>query len=293
MALDALPPFVTFLLPTPRFPYRKHSPSLSNGSTLNSSCHSTSSFPSPSTPNTTPISSATGSSLTVSPCESSSSCNLPCSSLETKKSPSSSSLTSIRLTRRYPSTLRCLKCSTDLAYTTQILSKGFTGRLGRAFLVAPPPQPPFVPSFPPKPRPKAELVNTRIEQPMSRELITGWHVVADVSCIVCATVVGWKYIEAREDSQRYKVGKVILERERVCVSGTWEDIETFEAQETDSKVGAIKEWAYQESDSNIQFDSEDEEERESLFSGVWDRDVVARRRSKKLAKKKNGKEKAV
>ncbi|POS86976.1 hypothetical protein EPUL_001546 [Erysiphe pulchra] len=291
MALETLPPFVTFLLPIPRLSRRKRPLSAAcSSSTSSFSCDSA--LSASSTSNTTPNSSTTGSSLTVSTFDNPSSCYSSSSSLQIRNSLSDPKSTPVRLTSRYPSTLRCLKCSTDFAYTSQILSKGFTGRLGRAFLVAPPPQPPFVPSFPPKPRPKAELVNTRIEQPMSRELITGWHVVADVSCVVCATVVGWKYIHTREESQQYKIGKVILERERVCVGGTWEDEETLDGQEAVNRVGTVEEWAYQESESAIQFDSGDEEECESLFSGVWDRDVVARRRGKKPSKKKNGKDKA-
>ncbi|RKF56543.1 putative yippee family protein [Erysiphe neolycopersici] len=289
MTQETLPPFVTFLIPVPRlFRHKRPHSTTCSSSTSSFSCDSTLSASSTSiiTPNT----SSTGSSLTESTFDSPSSRNSS-SSLQIRTSQSDPTSTPIHLTSRYPSTLRCLKCSTDFAYTSQILSKGFTGRLGRAFLVAPPPQPPFVPSFPPKPRPKAELVNTRIEQPMSRELMTGWHVVADVSCLVCATVVGWKYIYTREESQQYKIGKIILERERVCVSGTWEDEETLEGQEAVDRAGMMEEWAYQESESAIEFDSGDEEECESLFLGVWDRDVVARRRSKKN-KKKNGKDKA-
>src|SRR2546421_12676417 len=35
----------------------------------------------------------------------------------------------------HKSHLKCCKCSTDLCLTSQIISKGFTGRHGRAYLV--------------------------------------------------------------------------------------------------------------------------------------------------------------
>ena len=35
---------------------------------------------------------------------------------------------------------------------------------------------------------------------------------ADIYCNACDTRVGWKYVEAYEDSQKYKEGKFILEK---------------------------------------------------------------------------------
>ncbi|CRK35816.1 hypothetical protein BN1708_016471, partial [Verticillium longisporum] len=37
-------------------------------------------------------------------------------------------------------------------------------------------------------------------------LVTGWHVVADITCAVCHAKLGWKYVDAREEAQKYKVG---------------------------------------------------------------------------------------
>jgi hypothetical protein len=42
-------------------------------------------------------------------------------------------------------------------------------------------------------------------------LMTGLHVVVDLYCNVCGCPVGWKYQDAHEDSQKYKIGKFILE----------------------------------------------------------------------------------
>ncbi|KAF2267438.1 yippee-like protein, partial [Lojkania enalia] len=87
----------------------------------------------------------------------------------------------------------CHKCLTDLIPTTSIISKGFTGRHGRAYL----------------------LPNTYAHKPVPRQLVTGAHTVSDISCRNCGSVLGWKYVDAEEESQRYKVGKFILETKRV------------------------------------------------------------------------------
>ena len=45
-----------------------------------------------------------------------------------------------------------------------------------------------------------------------RQMLTGRHIVRDVSCKNCNVKLGWVYEYATEDNQRYKEGKVILER---------------------------------------------------------------------------------
>ncbi len=46
----------------------------------------------------------------------------------------------------------------------------------------------------------------------NRLLLTGLHVVADIYCNACDTRLGWKYVEAFEETQKYKEGKYILEK---------------------------------------------------------------------------------
>jgi hypothetical protein len=181
-----------------------------------------------------------------------------------------------------PNTLKCLTCSTDIAFAEQIVSKGFTGRHGRAYLVAPPPKAPF--SILKKEKEKAvELVNTRVGRSVNRELLTGAHVVADVSCAICATVLGWKYVDAKESAQKYKIGKFILEMKRVGLGVSWEDDydEEVEQDVLNAEVEKGK-----EEDRVVVFDSEDEDECEDLFAGVWNAEVVAKRRSRRIATRK-------
>jgi hypothetical protein len=54
--------------------------------------------------------------------------------------------------------------------------------------------------------------NVRTGPREERLMTTGMHVVADIWCIQCASVVGWKYEEAFETAQRYKENKFILEK---------------------------------------------------------------------------------
>ena len=42
--------------------------------------------------------------------------------------------------------------------------------------------------------------------------MSGLHVVCDVFCKGCQTNVGWKYVKAYEMTQKYKEGKIILEK---------------------------------------------------------------------------------
>ena len=48
-----------------------------------------------------------------------------------------------------------------------------------------------------------------------RQMTTGLHVVKDVFCIGCRQLLGWQYELAYEESQKYKEGKYILEKELV------------------------------------------------------------------------------
>ena len=43
-------------------------------------------------------------------------------------------------------------------------------------------------------------------------MLTGRHIVRDVTCKKCDTKLGWVYEFATEENQRYKEGRVILER---------------------------------------------------------------------------------
>ncbi|CCF36190.1 yippee protein, partial [Colletotrichum higginsianum] len=154
----------------------------------------------------------------------------------------------------------------------------------------------------------------------NRQLVTGWHVVADITCVLCSAKLGWKYVDAKELSQKYKVGKFILEVERVVPFRSWEDVpspggrgcvpgddgkeegesegeidgvrddeddegaedgERREGGDADAASGAAKSGESGSEDIEIVFDSEDEDELEDLFAGTWDPEVVAKRRGRR------------
>lgn len=48
-------------------------------------------------------------------------------------------------------------------------------------------------------------INVTVGPHEARMLITGRHTVADIYCLECETLLGWKYEEAFEESQKYKV----------------------------------------------------------------------------------------
>ena len=55
-------------------------------------------------------------------------------------------------------------------------------------------------------------VNCTLGDPEEREMTTGRHVVRDLFCVSCRSLIGWKYEMAFEHQEKYKEGKYILER---------------------------------------------------------------------------------
>ena len=81
-------------------------------------------------------------------------------------------------------------------------------------------------------------------------------------------MLGWKYEGAEEEGQRYKVGKYILETKCVGASSYWELEGGGMGEVSDSR-------------DEIEFDSQDEDECEDLFAGVWTRELAVKRRQAK------------
>ena len=116
---------------------------------------------------------------------------------------------------------------------------------------------------------QGDLPNTCTHKAVPRQLVTGAHTVSDISCRSCGNVLGWKYVEAAEDTQKYKVGKFILETKRVVKSVEWDS--NYEEEGTHARATVEK-------DEDVEFDSQDEDECEDLFSGVWTPQLARRRR---------------
>ncbi|KAL5984430.1 hypothetical protein ACLOJK_018535 [Asimina triloba] len=58
-------------------------------------------------------------------------------------------------------------------------------------------------------------VNVSVGVKEERLMMTGMHTVADIFCVGCGAIVGWKYEVAHEKAQKYKEGKFILERLKI------------------------------------------------------------------------------
>ena len=48
--------------------------------------------------------------------------------------------------------------------------------------------------------------------------MTGLHTVCDVFCVKCHALLGWTYLEAVQESEKYKIGKFVLERTKIAGS---------------------------------------------------------------------------
>ncbi|CAL1385985.1 unnamed protein product [Linum trigynum] len=96
--------------------------------------------------------------------------------------------------------LICRGCRVDSASYDDIESKEFQGRYGRAYLFR-------------------KVVNIVIGSSEERILSSGFHVVNDIYCSSCMQLVGWRYERAEEESQKYKEGMFILEKERMEKKG--------------------------------------------------------------------------
>jgi len=91
---------------------------------------------------------------------------------------------------------RCSSCRAHLALHDSLVSKQFQGRHGRAYLFS-------------------HVVNVTLGPKEDRVLTTGLHSVSDSFCSVCGDNVGWFYHQAFEESQKYKEGKYIVEKEKM------------------------------------------------------------------------------
>lgn len=69
-----------------------------------------------------------------------------------------------------------------------------------------------------------QVVNLQHSEVQDRVMLTGRHMVRDVSCKNCNSKLGWMYEFATEESQRYKEGRVILERALVRESEGFEHV---------------------------------------------------------------------
>jgi hypothetical protein len=91
----------------------------------------------------------------------------------------------------------CASCGAHLSPCAALVSANFTGRTGPALLMQ-------------------GARNVIMARPAEeRQLQTGPHVVADLTCACCGQALGWRYLRAFDASQQYKIGRVVLELARI------------------------------------------------------------------------------
>uniref|UniRef100_A0A1J3D5C5 Protein yippee-like n=1 Tax=Noccaea caerulescens TaxID=107243 RepID=A0A1J3D5C5_NOCCA len=90
----------------------------------------------------------------------------------------------------------CKHCKTHLALCEDIISKSFHCKHGKAYLFN-------------------KVANVSVGETEERMMMTGKHTVADIFCVSCGSIVGWRYETAHEKSQKYKEGKSVLERFKI------------------------------------------------------------------------------
>uniref|UniRef100_A0A3Q7GBY5 Yippee domain-containing protein n=1 Tax=Solanum lycopersicum TaxID=4081 RepID=A0A3Q7GBY5_SOLLC len=86
----------------------------------------------------------------------------------------------------------CKHCGIHLAHSENIVSKSFQCSHGKAYLFR-------------------KVVNVTSCEIENRMMMTGMHTVADIFCVCCGSNE-----TAHEMSQKYKEGKSVLERFKIC-----------------------------------------------------------------------------
>lgn len=94
----------------------------------------------------------------------------------------------------------CGFCKTPVALTDDLLYKSFACDEGKAFFFR-------------------NVVNITFEAEEERRLTTGMHTVQDICCSCCVQSLGWKYVAAHNNNQKYKEGKFILIRSKIMEEG--------------------------------------------------------------------------
>ncbi|XP_055950845.1 protein yippee-like 5 [Argiope bruennichi] len=89
-------------------------------------------------------------------------------------------------------TYRCDTCNTYLTHRGNLVSTRFTSASGPAWLFS-------------------EVANIHYDNAVSRNMVTGRHIVRNIYCNGCSSRLGWFYEMTFANGQEYKEGCKILE----------------------------------------------------------------------------------
>eukprot|EP00877_Chromochloris_zofingiensis_P005580 jgi/Chrzof1/15022/Cz09g24090.t1 len=95
----------------------------------------------------------------------------------------------------------CAKCRADVASSTALIWEGYMGSQQPALLFK-------------------QVVNVDPYSSHREErLSTGLYVLVDVECRRCCTPLGWRYVKASSEDQKYKEGGTLLQEDLLkCVA---------------------------------------------------------------------------
>ncbi|GAA6057890.1 hypothetical protein JCM3770_001821 [Rhodotorula araucariae] len=119
------------------------------------------------------------------------------------------------------SSWRCATCTLELAVQDELVSRAFQGATGPAFLWR-------------------TVINAEVGAKTSKELLSGKHLIAPLTCRGCSTEIGWQYVRTTcllsdkrftegkhaqfvspSSAQKYKEGKCILEKSKIYKDNKW------------------------------------------------------------------------
>lgn len=91
---------------------------------------------------------------------------------------------------------RCRKCRNPVALGEDLLSKSYLAKSGQAYMFG-------------------QAMNIVVGENEERELITGHFTIADIYCANCRQELGWKYIRAYDEREKFKEGTFIIEKAKI------------------------------------------------------------------------------
>ena len=83
-------------------------------------------------------------------------------------------------------------------------------------------------------------MNVFVGPTTEKEMTTGVHVVSDVYCVQCCIVIGWTYIDAVEEDQKYKIGKFIIEKSYMSKKAIVKDGANFRSSSVQEDPSALR-----------------------------------------------------
>ncbi|GAV82825.1 Yippee domain-containing protein [Cephalotus follicularis] len=91
----------------------------------------------------------------------------------------------------------CRNCGNPLALRKSLISKHFWAKSGQAYMFS-------------------HVTNIIVGQMEDKQLISGLFTIGGIYCSKCGEELGWKYLHAYEDRQKYKEGKFVMEISKIA-----------------------------------------------------------------------------